>query len=196
MVYKNHSKTTANNTGTTKSSTTNTSSNNSTAQSPNLLADSKTYTAPDGSFTVKYPSSWLSKECSGSAYLGLALTADGLLQDCNAQPKPIYGFVIYFQSYAKGPGFNPAENSDNFSRQPYDYEASYVHTAVQLNSKTVDKSVSVHKADTADDPIAGATVLTYRYYDKSKLWYAVYTNLSGSKDLSGYFDAMVQSWKF
>lgn len=168
-----------------------------------LLAGGTTYTAPDKSFSVTYPKGWLTKECpitqTSGAYLGLALAVDGLLQDCNAQPKPIYGSVVHFQSYAAPSGFDNSKDSDGYNsidHQPFAYESSYTHTKVQLNGKTVDKQVSVHKTGAESDPLMGATVTTYHYFDGTKLWFAVYTNLAGSKDSTDYFNAMVNTWKF
>jgi hypothetical protein len=192
MVYKNQNK----DSSTDKSTTSSKSETRAESKPVDLLAGGSIYNAADKTFSVKYPKDLLTKDCpsaSNGTFFGLAPTSEGLLQDCEGQPKPPYGAVIKFTSYPKAPGFEP-NGSDNMDRQAYESETSYSYSTVTLSGHKVEKSVSTLKDDAAI--MSGATTTYYRYYDNNEMWEATYTKLPDSKDLTSTFDAMVKTWKF
>ncbi len=175
---------------TTKPSTAKTAQNK-----PSLLNDASVFTAYDKSFSVIYPKDYPTESCNfNGQYFGLAIKQDSLGACVAGQPRSqTYGSRINFQSYPKPPNFDITENPNNYDRQAEAFEASYKHTYVELNGKKVDKTVSVSGQS---DVVSGQVTTTYRYFDGSNLWYAVYTEEPNSKELSKYFDAMIQTWKF
>ena len=150
--------------------------------------DYKIYAAPDNSFSITYPAKFLDVECeANSAYIGLALDSEGLLSDCEGEPKPVFGSIIDFSSYANPP------STERLEREPYDYELSYTTSKVFINNKEITKVEIIY---IQDDLFGRESETKYYFSDGKNTWVADYTKLRAAEDLATDFKQIVDNWKF
>ena len=141
--------------------------------------------SPDGSFSFKAPTSWVSLTCEksgGSASTVYIASSASTLAACQSDNTGEADLTM------------TADNSAGAAPQKQGTDQSFSSESFTLNGTKGYKATEVTGAN--DALLPNTKIITYSFLSKGKSFFAIYRQAKNATNDTATFDQIVQTWKF
>jgi hypothetical protein len=150
-----------------------------------ITAPATAVKSPDGSFSFKIPTSWVSLTCEksgGSASTVYIASSKSTLAACQSDNTGEADLTM------------TADNSAAAAPQKQGTDQSFSSESFTLNGTKGYKATEVTGAN--DALLPNTKIITYSFFSKGKSFFAIYRQAKNAANDTATFDQIVQTWKF